>query len=89
MVAEITIEQQFYMNLGQIMYQLAQKDVVVRLGQEKSILGKDIVYLIMTIMRAGKSVQLKQAITMDELVLVTEPSIIADTLYERLRKTPT
>lgn len=73
-------------NLGLLILELARKQVVVKVGVESNILGKESIVLHASMIAKGKPVALRQVISDNELEDITDAYVIADATYERLKR---
>lgn len=73
-------------NLGALIIALAKKQIIVQVGVKGNILGSEVLYLKLTRLVRGKSVQLEQALSDTELEDIADPLVIADAIDERMRK---
>lgn len=75
-----------YENLGRLVLSLANRGLLVRIGQQPSLLTGTTVMLKVTQMVGGKSKDLTEALSPLALENIADPDVIAGAIQEKLRK---
>jgi hypothetical protein len=77
-----------YTNLGKLVMALAERGLLVRVGQQQSVLTGATVTLKVTQMVKGRSVDLTEALSPLALSEIRDAQVIASAIQEKLRKGP-
>lgn len=82
------VSDQAALNLGKLMIALAEKNCLVKLGVNETLLSKQVVAIsVAAPYKPNEPIrQLSEAISQDVLEGIADPLVIADAIYQKLMK---
>lgn len=75
----------FAANTGALIINLAQRGIIVKVSLDERVIGGKVLYLQATLMRAGKSATIKEALSEREVEDIQDINVIADAISSKLR----
>ena len=72
--------------LGTLAYKLAELGTHVRIGKQDTLLSGPMVTLSIIFAYMGKTGQVQEAVSLTELAKVTDPNVLVDAIFEKLKR---
>lgn len=77
---------QAYEAAGKLILGLAERVSYVKVGHQKSAFGGEMTTLNITNMINGKPITISEVVTEQELISISDPAVIVDSIIEKMRR---